>query len=99
MIAGTDELVILRVTAPSIPAGQIPAAFAPIAIGLTLLIIHLFAIPVDNASVNPARSTGTAVYVGGWALKQLWLFWVAPLLGAGLGGLLHRWLARQEAPP
>lgn len=89
--------VILQVTAPSIPAGQIPEAFAPIAIGLTLLIIHLFAIPVDNASVNPARSTGTAVYVGGWAIEQLWLFWVAPIAGAAVGGLLHRWLAEQES--
>jgi aquaporin Z len=86
-------VVILQVTVPNAPAG-----FAPIAIGLTLLVIHLFAIPIDNASVNPARSTGPALFVGGWALKQLWLFWVAPILGAGLGGLLHRWLARQEIP-
>ena len=86
-------VVILQVTAPNVPAG-----FAPIAIGLTLLVIHLFAIPIDNASVNPARSTGPALFVGGWALKQLWLFWVAPILGAALGGLVHRWLARQEAP-
>jgi len=84
-------VVILQVTAPSAPAG-----FAPIAIGLTLLLIHLFAIPIDNASVNPARSTGPALFVQGWALKQLWLFWVAPLVGGALGGLLHRWLARQE---
>lgn len=86
-------VVILQVTAPNVPAG-----FAPIAIGLTLLVIHLFAIPVDNASVNPARSTGPALFVHGWALKQLWLFWVAPIGGAALGGLLHRWLAQQEAP-
>jgi len=84
--------VILEVTIPSAPAG-----FAPIAIGLTLLLIHLFAIPVDNASVNPARSTGPAIFVGDWALKQLWLFWVAPLVGGALGGLLHRWLEREEA--
>jgi len=84
--------VIIEVTSPGVPAG-----FAPIAIGLTLLLIHLFAIPVDNASVNPARSTGPAIFVGGWALKQLWLFWVAPLVGGALGGLLHRWLEREEA--
>jgi len=86
-------VVILQVTVPNAPAG-----FAPIAIGLTLLVIHLFAIPIDNASVNPARSTGPALFVGGWALKQLWLFWVAPIAGAALGGLTHRWLARQEMP-
>jgi aquaporin Z len=84
--------VIIEATSPGVPAG-----FAPIAIGLTLLLIHLFAIPVDNASVNPARSTGPAIFVGGWALKQLWLFWVAPLVGGALGGLLHRWLEREEA--
>ena len=67
-----------------------PQGFAPIAIGLGLTLIHLISIPVTNTSVNPARSTGVAVYVGGWALSQLWLFWVAPILGAGLGGLAYR---------
>ena len=66
--------------------GRAPAGFAPIAIGLGLTLIHLIGIPVDNLSVNPARSTGPAVFVGGWALAQLWLFWVAPILGGWLAG-------------
>jgi aquaporin Z len=70
-----------------------PQGFAPIAIGLGLTLIHLVSIPVTNTSVNPARSTGPALIVGGWALSQLWLFWVAPLLGAGLAGVVYRWLA------
>jgi len=69
-----------------------PAGFAPIAIGLGLTLIHLISIPVTNTSVNPARSTGPALFVGGWALAQLWLFWVAPLVGGVLGGLIYRWL-------
>src|SRR5439155_154043 len=64
-----------------------PAGFAPIAIGLALTLIHLISIPVTNTSVNPARSTGPAVFVGGWALAQLWLFWLAPILGGIAGGL------------
>ena len=68
-----------------------PAGFAPIAIGLGLTLIHLISIPVTNTSVNPARSTGPAVIVGGWALQQLWLFWVAPLAGAALAGVVYRW--------
>jgi aquaporin Z len=70
-----------------------PAGFAPIAIGLALTLIHLISIPVTNTSVNPARSTGPAVFVGGWALEQLWLFWVAPAIGAVLGGLVYRGMA------
>ena len=70
-----------------------PAGFAPIAIGLGLTLIHLISIPVTNTSVNPARSTGPALIVGGWAIAQLWLFWVAPLIGAGLAGAVYRWLA------
>lgn len=70
--------------------GRAPAGFAPIAIGLTLTIIHLISIPITNTSVNPARSTSQALFVGGWALSQLWLFWAAPLLGGLIGGLLHR---------
>lgn len=66
-----------------------PAGFAPIAIGLGLTLIHLISIPVTNTSVNPARSTGPAVYVGGWALSQLWLFWVAPILGAVIAGVVY----------
>ncbi len=67
-----------------------PAGFAPIAIGLCLTLIHLIGIPVTNLSVNPARSTGPAVFVGGWALGQLWLFWVAPIIGGALGGGIYR---------
>ena len=69
-----------------------PAGFAPIAIGLALTLIHLISIPVTNTSVNPARSTGPALLVGDWALAQLWLFWVAPIGGAVIGGVLYRWL-------
>ena len=70
-----------------------PKGFAPIAIGLGLTLIHLISIPVTNTSVNPARSTGPALIVGGWALAQLWLFWVAPLIGAGLAGVAYRFVA------
>jgi aquaporin Z len=71
-----------------------PQGFAPIAIGLALTLIHLVSIPVTNTSVNPARSTGPAVFVGGWALAQLWLFWLAPILGASIAGLAYGWLAK-----
>jgi aquaporin Z len=67
-----------------------PSGFAPLAIGLTLTLIHLISIPVTNTSVNPARSTGPAVFVHGWALSQLWVFWAAPLLGGAIGALLYR---------
>ncbi|HTS54835.1 MAG TPA: aquaporin Z [Burkholderiales bacterium] len=73
-----------------------PKGFAPIAIGLGLTLIHLISIPVTNTSVNPARSTGPALIVGGWALAQLWLFWVAPLLGAVLAGFAYRWLGAKQ---
>jgi aquaporin Z len=69
-----------------------PAGFAPIAIGLGLTLIHLISIPVTNTSVNPARSTGPALIVGDWAIGQLWLFWVAPILGALIAGFVYRWL-------
>ena len=72
--------------------GRAPAGFAPIAIGLGLTLIHLIGIPVDNLSVNPARSTGPAFFVGGWALAQLWVFWLAPMAGAWLAGKTYRWL-------
>jgi aquaporin Z len=72
-----------------------PAGFAPIAIGLALTLIHLISIPVTNTSVNPARSTGPAIVVGGWALAQLWMFWVAPLLGGVLGGVAYAALAEE----
>jgi aquaporin Z len=74
-----------------------PAGFAPIAIGLCLTLIHLISIPVTNTSVNPARSTGVAVYVGGWAISQLWLFWVAPIAGAVLGAIVYRVIGESEA--
>jgi aquaporin Z len=73
-----------------------PAGFAPIAIGLGLTLIHLISIPVTNTSVNPARSTGPAVFVGDWALGQLWLFWVAPIIGALVAGFLYRWLGDEK---
>jgi len=73
-----------------------PAGFAPIAIGLGLTLIHLISIPVTNTSVNPARSTGPALMVGDWALGQLWLFWVAPLIGALVAGYLYRWLGEER---
>jgi aquaporin Z len=81
-------IIILGSTDPRAPQG-----FAPIAIGLALTLIHLISIPVTNTSVNPARSTGPALFVGGWALAQLWLFWVAPIVGAVLAGLAYRLLA------
>jgi len=70
-------------------------SFAPLAIGLTLTLIHLVSIPITNTSVNPARSTGPALLVGGWAISQLWLFWVAPILGAVLAGGLWKWLGKK----
>jgi aquaporin Z len=73
--------------------GKAPAGFAPLAIGLGLTLIHLVSIPVTNTSVNPARSTGPALFEGGIALSQLWLFWVAPLIGGILGGVIYRWLS------
>jgi aquaporin Z len=73
-------------------SSRVPAGFAPIAIGLGLTLIHLISIPVTNTSVNPARSTGQALFVGGWALQQLWLFWIAPLAGGALGGLVWKFL-------
>lgn len=77
-----------------------PKGFAPIAIGLGLTLIHLISIPITNTSVNPARSTGVAVFVGGWAISQLWLFWVAPIVGAVAGGGLYRLICsdRENAP-
>ncbi|WP_046866002.1 aquaporin Z [Microvirga massiliensis] len=77
--------------------GKAPVGFAPIAIGLALTLIHLVGIPITNTSVNPARSTGPALFVGGWALAQLWLFWVAPLIGGALGGILYRWLSEEPS--
>jgi aquaporin Z len=84
-------LIILGATDKRAPAG-----FAPIAIGLALTLIHLVSIPVTNTSVNPARSTGVALYVGDWAIDQLWLFWVAPIAGALLGAFAYRFIASEE---
>jgi aquaporin Z len=75
--------------------GKAPAGFAPLAIGLGQTLIHLVSIPVTNTSVNPARSTGPALFVGGWALQQLWLFWIAPLIGGALGGIVYRWVSEE----
>ena len=74
-----------------------PSGFAPIAIGLALTLIHLISIPVTNTSVNPARSTGPALLVGGWALSQLWLFWIAPLLGAAVAGVVYRFVSGERS--
>jgi len=75
--------------------GSAPKGFAPLAIGLCLTLIHLISIPVTNTSVNPARSTGPALFVQGWALSQLWLFWVAPLAGAAVAGVVYRWFGAE----
>ncbi|HKY19343.1 MAG TPA: aquaporin Z [Rhizomicrobium sp.] len=83
--------VILGSTHKSAPAG-----FAPIAIGLCLTLIHLISIPVTNTSVNPARSTAPAIFQGSWAIDQLWLFWVAPLVGAAIAGFVYRWLSADK---
>ncbi len=79
--------------------GRAPKGFAPIAIGLCLTLIHLVTIPVTNTSVNPARSTGPAIFVGDWAISQLWLFWLAPILGAMLAGFFYSWLVGDDEGP
>src|SRR5262249_59330179 len=79
--------------------GRAPVGFAPIAIGLGLTLIHLISIPVTQTSVNPARSTGPAIFVGGWALAQLWVFWVAPIAGGIVGGLLYPIILKDEKEP
>ncbi|NHZ91303.1 aquaporin Z [Massilia sp. CCM 8733] len=84
-------IVILGATDKRAPAG-----FAPLPIGLALTLIHLISIPITNTSVNPARSTGVALYVGDWAVSQLWLFWVAPIVGALLGAVIYRFIASEE---
>ena len=100
MLAGLVAEVVLTAFFLIIILGatdsRAPAGFAPLAIGLALTLIHLISIPVTNTSVNPARSTGQAVFVGGWALAQLWLFWVAPLIGGVLGGAVYRWLGNGD---
>ena len=84
-------LIILGATDKRAPEG-----FAPIAIGLGLTLIHLISIPVTNTSVNPARSTGVALFVGDWAVSQLWLFWVAPIIGGVLGAVIYRLVGRED---
>jgi aquaporin Z len=85
-------IVILGATDKRAPQG-----LAPIAIGLCLTLIHLISIPVTNTSVNPARSTGVAIFAGGWAISQLWLFWVAPIIGAILGAVVYRFIGKEES--
>jgi aquaporin Z len=85
-------IVILGATDKRAPQG-----LAPIAIGLCLTLIHLISIPVTNTSVNPARSTGVAIYAGGWAISQLWLFWIAPIIGAVLGAIVYRFIGKEES--
>jgi aquaporin Z len=95
VLTGFFLIVIMGATDSRAPAG-----FAPIAIGLALTLIHLISIPVTNTSVNPARSTGPALIAGGWALQQLWLFWLAPLIGGALGGFVYKTLgADAKAKP
>ena len=84
-------LVILGATDKRAPKG-----FAPIAIGLCLTLIHLISIPVTNTSVNPARSTGVALFAGDWAVSQLWLFWVAPIIGGIIGAMIYRFIGREQ---
>lgn len=91
LLTGFFLLVIMGVTDKKAAAG-----FAPLAIGLALTLIHLISIPVTNTSVNPARSTAVAVFQGGWALQQLWVFWVAPIAGGLIGGLVYRFLLEDE---
>jgi aquaporin Z len=79
--------------------GRAPQGFAPLAIGLCLTLIHLVSIPVTNTSVNPARSTGVALFAGGWAIHQLWLFWMTPLIGGAAGGWAYRWIGGDDPVP
>jgi aquaporin Z len=91
VLTGMFLIIILGATGKSVPPG-----FAPIAIGLALTLIHLISIPVTNTSVNPARSTGVALFAGGWALAQLWLFWLAPIAGAVAGAFIHKALLAED---
>lgn len=93
VLTGFFLIIILGATDRKAPAG-----FAPLAIGLALTLIHLISIPVTNTSVNPARSTAVAVFAGSGALSQLWLFWVAPLLGGAIGGIAYKWIGAEPRP-
>ena len=97
MLAGFVTEIVMTLMFVFIIMGALdklaPQGFAPIAIGLGLTLIHLISIPVTNTSVNPARSTAVAIFVGGWALSQLWLFWVAPIIGGILGAIVYRLVA------
>jgi aquaporin Z len=101
MVAGLVTEIVMTMMFLIIILGatdkRAPQGFAPIAIGLGLTLIHLISIPVTNTSVNPARSTGVAVFAGGWALKQLWLFWVAPIVGAAIGAFVYRFIAAERS--
>lgn len=90
MICETVMTAIFLVVIMGATDKRAPAGFAPIAIGLALTLIHLVSIPVTNTSVNPARSTGVAIFQGGWALQQLWMFWLMPIIGAAIGGVIYR---------
>ena len=100
MMAGLVTEIVLTAVFLVIILGatddRAPAGLAPIAIGLGLTLIHLISIPVTNTSVNPARSTGVAVFAGGWALSQLWLFWVAPLIGGAVGAFVYRFIGSKD---
>lgn len=100
MIAGLVAEIVLTFAFLFIILGatddRAPKGFAPLAIGLGLVLIHLISIPVTNTSVNPARSTGPALFAGGWAIKQLWLFWVAPIIGAALAGIAYPFVAKED---
>ncbi|PLR22788.1 aquaporin Z [Pantoea endophytica] len=90
MIAELVLTAVFLIVIMGAPDKRAPAGFAPIAIGLALTLIHLVSIPVTNTSVNPARSSGVAIFQGGWALEQLWMFWLLPIIGAAIGGAIYR---------
>ena len=103
LVLGGCGSAVLAATFPATGIGflgatdkRAPAGFGPIAIGLCLTLIHLISIPVTNTSVNPARSTGVAIYVGDWATSQLWLFWLAPIIGGLLGAVIYRLIGADE---
>lgn len=96
LLGGIAAGGVLYLIASGAPGFDVAGGFAPIAIGLALTLIHLISIPVTNTSVNPARSTGVAIYVGDWAVAQLWAFWVAPIVGAILGAVVYRFIGSEK---